>query len=77
MGRRIVKVKAKGKALDPARSYTVTVNSFLAAGGDGFTAFRSETNPVTGATDIDALIAFLGRQAQPVTAPRGGRINLR
>ena len=36
-------------------SFRVTMNNFLAAGGDGFTVFNEGTNALGGAQDIDAL----------------------
>ena len=46
----------------PTRHYAtgVTMNNFLAAGGDGFTVFNQGTNALGGAQDIDALVAYFG-----------------
>ena len=33
----------------------MTMNNFLASGGDGFTVFNEGTNALGGAQDIDAL----------------------
>ncbi|MGL5003664.1 MAG: hypothetical protein ACRDAM_12050, partial [Casimicrobium sp.] len=41
--------------------YRVTVNSFLADGGDGFTTLIAGTNRLGGAQDIDALITFFAK----------------
>ncbi len=38
-GSRVRQVLINGKPLDPAREYSVATNDFLAAGGDGYTAF--------------------------------------
>lgn len=38
-GSRIRKVTIGGKPLDPAKEYSVATNDFLAAGGDGYSAF--------------------------------------
>jgi 2',3'-cyclic-nucleotide 2'-phosphodiesterase (5'-nucleotidase family) len=38
-GSRVKKVMIDGKPLDPIREYSVATNDFLAAGGDGYTAF--------------------------------------
>ena len=48
-----------GVVLNPTRSYRVTVNNFLATGGDGFTVLLGGLNPLGGAQDIDALVAYL------------------
>jgi 5'-nucleotidase len=47
-----------GQMIDPAASYRVTMNNFLASGGDGFTVFNQGTNALGGAQDIDALVAY-------------------
>jgi 5'-nucleotidase len=48
-----------GVALTPTTSLRVTMNSFLAAGGDGFKVFNEGTQPLGGAQDIDAFAAYL------------------
>lgn len=54
-GDRIVALTFKGQPLDMAARYRVTVNGFLALGGDGYTVFAGKPEAVTGPTDIDAL----------------------
>jgi 5'-nucleotidase len=44
-----------GKPLDPAAPYHVTVNSFLANGGDGFTVLKQGTDRRIGKFDVEAL----------------------
>ena len=44
---------------DPNRTYRVTVNNFMATGGDGFTVLLGGQNVLGGAQDIDALVAYL------------------
>lgn len=61
-------VDGAGAVLQPARSYRVTVNSFLASGGDGFTTFAAAAAPLGGAQDIDALTAYLARFKAPAPA---------
>ena len=56
-------IRVNGAALDPAASYRVTVNNFLADGGDGYTVFRQGTSRFFGEIDLDAFaryITFLG-----------------
>jgi 5'-nucleotidase len=48
-----------GLPLVPTQSYRVTVNNFLADGGDGFTVLREGTDRLGGAVDLDALEAHL------------------
>ena len=47
-GSRIVRILRNGIPIDPAASYTVVVNSFLAGGGDGFNVLTNGTSPATG-----------------------------
>jgi len=51
-------IKLNGVTLDPAGSYRVTMNSFLADGGDGFSTFTLGTDRLGGAVDTDALEAY-------------------
>jgi 5'-nucleotidase len=74
VGSRVVEIRKGGALLDPAASYRVVVNNFMAAGGDNFTVLVSGTNPVGGAQDIDALIAWVKSLPQPFGPPDGGRI---
>jgi 2',3'-cyclic-nucleotide 2'-phosphodiesterase (5'-nucleotidase family) len=39
VGSRVGDILIVGSAIDPGREYTVATNDFLAAGGDGYTAF--------------------------------------
>lgn len=48
-------VKLQGVAIDKLASYRVTMNSFLASGGDNFTVFNQGTNQLGGALDLDAM----------------------
>jgi len=48
-----------GVVQNPAKTYRVTVNNFMATGGDGFTVLLGGTNTLGGAQDIDALTAYL------------------
>lgn len=62
-----------GTAVDTAATYRVTVNNFLAGGGDGFSALTGGTNLVTGLIDLDAFVAYLTAKS-PVSAPTLDRI---
>ena len=73
VGSRVVSAMLDGQPIDPARSYRVTMNSFLASGGDSFTVFNAGTDTVTGGFDLDAMEAWL--RAVPVRAlPPEGRV---
>ncbi len=64
-----------GVAVDPAAGYRVTVNSFLADGGDSFSTFVQGTNRVGGGVDLDEFVAWLGANS-PVTGPTPNRMQL-
>jgi 5''-nucleotidase/2'',3''-cyclic phosphodiesterase and related esterases len=52
-------IKVNGVAVNPTDTFRVTMNSFLAVGGDNFTVFNEGTSPLGGAQDIDALADYL------------------
>jgi 5'-nucleotidase len=65
-----------GVPIDPAASYRVTVNSFLADGGDGFTVLTQGTDRVGGGVDLDAFTNYLTANS-PVTGPAPTRVAIR
>ena len=72
----VVAVEACGKPLDPARTYRVATNSFLATGGDGFDAFRAGRNVErTGVLIRDALAKDL-EEHSPVSPPAEARVRV-
>ncbi len=70
-GQRIVDMKLDGKPIDPAARYRISVNNFLASGGDNFTVLVEGGNASDAGTDVDALEAYLRAGA---TAPATDRI---
>jgi 5'-nucleotidase len=58
-GERVIadRLSLNGQRIDPAASYRVTVNNYLAVGGDGFTVLKEGTAQRFGAYDVDALYA--------------------
>jgi 5'-nucleotidase len=62
-GNKVSGIALNGVAIDPSTSYRVTVNSFLADGGDAFVVLKDGTNRLGGAVDTDAFEAYL--QANP------------
>jgi 5'-nucleotidase len=44
-----------GRPLDPAARYRVTVNSYLADGGDGFSVLKEASEPHIGPFEVAAL----------------------
>ncbi|QTN00763.1 bifunctional metallophosphatase/5'-nucleotidase [Sediminibacillus dalangtanensis] len=78
IGERIVEMTDnEGNPIEPSQAYTVTVNNFLAEGGDGFTVLTEGTNQVTGPLALDAMIAYLQEQEGPIAAPEDGRIEIK
>lgn len=59
-GERVIvdKMTLNGKPIEPATGYRVTVNDYLAVGGDGFTVAKRGASPQYGGYDADALFAF-------------------
>ena len=66
-------IQLDGVTIDPTASYRVTVNSFLADGGDGFTVLREGTDRVGGGVDLDAFNAYLTAES-PVAPPPATRV---
>jgi 5'-nucleotidase len=63
---RVFDAKVGGKPLDPARTYLVTIPSFLAFGGDDrYSAFKLGKVLRSGPVDLAALVAFLGKESAP------------
>jgi 5'-nucleotidase len=66
-------IMLNGQVIDPAASYRVTVNNFMASGGDGYTVFTEGTDVLTGPIDLDAVADYLSTH-NPLTAPSLSRI---
>ncbi len=54
-----------GVVQTPGKTYRVTVNNFIATGGDGFSTLITGTDQLGGAQDIDALVAYLAAFKAP------------
>ena len=70
VGQRARDIRIQGQALDPKATYRVTVNSFMAEGGDGYTVLQKGRDRLGGAQDIDALLAHLARGVPTPGTPR-------
>ena len=71
----VTNIKLNGVALNPTGLYNVTVNNFLADGGDNFTTFAAVTSPrLDGGNDLLALTNYLG-SFSPVAPPPTNRVN--
>jgi len=75
-GERVRDMKLNGEPIAPEQSYRVTVNSFLAEGGDGFVGLTRGTARTGGGQDLDALIGYLQGAAEraPIATPRITRL---
>ncbi|MEU2625030.1 bifunctional metallophosphatase/5'-nucleotidase [Streptomyces sp. NPDC007157] len=72
-------VKLNGTAIDPAATYRVATNSFLAGGGDGFTTLGQGTGDVVGTDDLSALADYLTANSSatsPIAPPATDRITI-
>jgi len=72
-GSRISSMALDGTAMSDATSYRVTMNSFLATGGDNFTVFNQGTDSLGGDQDVDALEAYIAANS-PLTPAATNRI---
>jgi 5'-nucleotidase len=72
---KIGKMWVNGVEVAPTDSFRVTMNNFLASGGDGFTVFNEGTSALGGAQDIDAFVdAFTAAGAAGIAVPPLNRI---
>lgn len=79
VGQRVLPGSAKllGQVLDPAATYRVTVNSFMAGGGDKFVVLKEGRDTRTGMMDVDALELFVksNPKLEPGSLNRIARLN--
>jgi 5'-nucleotidase len=66
-----------GQPIDPDKSYRVTVNNYLAVGGDGFTVLKDGAAALFGIYDCDALYAYFKANSPvaPAAMDRIARVN--
>ncbi|MGW1316664.1 bifunctional metallophosphatase/5'-nucleotidase [Streptomyces sp. NPDC002426] len=72
-------IRLNGEAIDPAKTYRVAMNEFLAGGGDGFAALGEGTNKLVGASDLDLFNAYLAAHSTadaPLAPPATDRITV-
>jgi 2',3'-cyclic-nucleotide 2'-phosphodiesterase (5'-nucleotidase family) len=62
-------MKLNGTAIDPATNYRVSVNDYLALGGDGFAVLKDAGARQYGIYDDEALFAFFGANSPVTPAP--------
>ncbi|RSS06701.1 bifunctional metallophosphatase/5'-nucleotidase, partial [Acinetobacter baumannii] len=68
-------IMVAGSPLVDTKVYRVTVNSFLADGGDNFTVLKEGQNRVGGGQDIDALESYVAKNS-PLIIPATTRIKV-
>ena len=68
-GQRVQNIQIGQKPLDLARAYNVTMNSFLASGGDGFWQFNQAPTLSGGELDVDALSDYVQKRPGLKPAP--------
>ena len=66
----LASITIKGVTIEPQATYRVTVNSFLADGGDHFLALREGTERLGGAQDLDAFEAYFRTHAPVAPGPQ-------
>ncbi|MFB6641967.1 bifunctional metallophosphatase/5'-nucleotidase [Streptomyces chartreusis] len=72
-------IKLNGAAIDPAATYRVAMNNFLAGGGDGFTTLGQGTNDLVGTDDLTVLEKYLTANSSatnPIQPPAADRITV-
>ncbi|WP_432189930.1 bifunctional metallophosphatase/5'-nucleotidase [Streptomyces sp. Tue6028] len=72
-------IKLNGAAVDPAATYRVAMNSFLAGGGDGFAELGKGTDVLVGSDDLAAFESFLTANSSatnPYPLPAANRITV-
>ena len=75
VGQRVMKAALNGQPIDPAKTYRVTLNNFIAAGGDGFVTFKQGKDPQVGPLDLDSMEEYL-RGKDMVQVPPVGRVTM-
>jgi 5'-nucleotidase len=74
-GQRIGNIKISNQPVAMSQQYRVTVNSFIASGGDGFWQFKQAETLLEGGLDVDALAMYI--KAHPgIKAPELNRIRI-
>ena len=68
-------LKLDGRPIAPNESLRITVNSYLAGGGDGHRGFTEGRDSLVGEKDVDALARYVNAGPAPVDAPRITRVS--
>ncbi|NHC39235.1 bifunctional 2',3'-cyclic-nucleotide 2'-phosphodiesterase/3'-nucleotidase [Bacillus sp. MM2020_1] len=77
LGQKVIDIYLpNGSKIDPKVEYSVSVNNFMADGGDGFTILKQGKERTTWTTDLEALVDYVKTIKGPITASIEGRIVL-
>jgi len=69
-GSKISDMKLNGTPMSMSTTYRVTVNNFLAGGGDNFTKMTAGTNLYTSGVDLDAFVAYITAHTPVAPGPQ-------
>ncbi|MEU3409691.1 bifunctional metallophosphatase/5'-nucleotidase [Streptomyces sp. NPDC006658] len=72
-------IRLNGAPVDPAATYRVAMNAFLAGGGDGFPSLGQGKNTVVGSDDLAALEKYLtanSSPSSPIAPPAANRVTI-
>ena len=72
LGQNVVDIMLDGEPIDPAATYRLATNNFLAGGGDGFTLFTQARTIANTGFDIDGLEGYVARG--DLSVPVCGRV---
>jgi 5'-nucleotidase len=74
-GQRILNIQIRQQPIEMNQAYNVTMNSFLASGGDGFHQFNTAPTVAGGELDVDALSDYI-RKNPNLKTPTVQRIRM-
>ena len=66
----ISSIKIKGTSINPSSLYRVTVNSFLADGGENLSILKAGINRTRGSLDINAIVDYFNHSSPVSSGPR-------
>jgi 5'-nucleotidase len=69
-GAKVSAIAINGVPVEPTESYRVTVNSFLADGGDNYPILIQGTNRLGGDVDLDALVDYFNENSPVAPGPQ-------
>ena len=75
IGARVSDLRLDGVPITPTGTYRVSINNFLAGGGDGFSVFAEGTDLAGGPIDLDALVDYF-EASSPIAPPPLNRITV-